>query len=1143
MTKLLNRIALILSILMWFFINFTIYIFLWELDNLYWEYIFIFLFFTVIFWTIFKKLFLSKAFITERLNFFSKQIESSLIESRFTYTRKEKVNSEVSEIETKENEIDIKSNLSEKIEKVQEIKTSLKTNLVPKLEKIEEKESIVIKNIKEFFSTNLLAKIGSILVFLWVLFLFSLVWNTLPSLWKIIIGFIIWFWVYFAWVILDTKWLKWESRILIWTWILINFLVILGGKFVLEWNVNSTDFFSTWVTFFFLILNTIFWVISSIVYRSKTMLLFSFIFAYINPFLIWGSSATPYTLVWYSAIVSIWALIIWTRENSNLLKMSAFILWNILFLVAPFNSEIWWIVKFVASAILSLWVLYNLYINDYKKLNNVFITSFTFLILGLITWSDNWLIWNNLSFITYLISILVFFFVWITLFLKNAITSLLSIIFFPILIILWLLFVWDLHFIEVSLWAILIAYLIWFSLISSPTNNNVTVSNWVKYLFFSLLWGFIFIANSFLSFSLNDISFVSFISVLIVSFIFLISSYLFSNKNNLAYLYTIWTVWTVLTLLPVVNLDLAIMAKSAFDQTYSQDQFVSLIKPFCIIAIALFGMINTFWPFINKNLIKEKTNIKNLVIWLIIWALFLWWELYKYGLEYFPWISLGYAFAWLAIYYFILSFIFISNIWFENIKNEISYKNSLFGYLFVSISIFSLSIALIFSSSPEVVSLIWLFEATILFYFFSKTKETKIFNAAIVLFIIWIVKLIELENYVKTGDLIFIIPLALIIISFVLNIKYIDFLENTFRKNIHDIIHIIWMIVVSTIIVKIVPQTNHGWSTLWIASFVGISGLIYNSFSSKILKTYFVLLVAFFTLNQVESFNYITYRLQEDNLGFLVSLQYLSTLIIVWIVAYWNSFSKEKIYKTILNTILGLYLLIIISTYIYDIFNNTFAITIFWWIISIVLLINWISNDKIKLRTIWLYLLTLVLGKIFLYDIWYGLDNAVSRVVVFILLWVLLIVVSTKYSKKYGNNLVWEFNFKNLSSEDNKKEVPKRETPKKTESSQTNTKTEISNEDITKQIKSINISWISMLSFKIDSKIAFSTKSKNIIQIVVYVLKKTWLKEFEAWELKPFYDFVTSHYISDLNTRDLSTIQNTFKTFVEKGWEVIIKKE
>lgn len=1142
MTKLLNRIALLLSILMWFFITFSLYWISWEFNNFYWDETFSLIIVSIIIWLIFKKLFLSKSFIISRIDFFSKQIESKLKNTEITkdiWNESEKVsNNEKNNTYNMVNPIwEIKSMFSEKLEKVQEIKTNLKTNISPK------KENIIFKNIKNFFKENLLAKIGSILVFLWVLFLFSLVWNVLPSLWKIIIGFIIWFWVYFTWVILDTKWLKWESKILIWTWILINFLVILGGKFVLEWNVNSTDFFSTWITFMFLILNTIFWVVSSIVYKSKTMLLFSFIFAYINPFLIWWNSTTPYTLIWYSSIVSIWAIIIWNRENSNLLKISAFILWNILFLAAPFNSEIWWIAKFIASSVLSLWILYNLYLNNYKRLNSIFITSFIFLILNLIYWSDNSLINNNISFITYLLSILVFFFVWITLFLKNVITSLVSIIFFPILILLWLLFVGDLYFIEISLWSIIIAYLIWFGLISSPSNNNINVSNGLKYFFFVLLWIFIFIVNSFLSFSLNGISFISFISIILVSFVFLISSYLFSKRTNLSYLYTIWTIWTVFILLPVINLDLTILLKTIIDPIYEQNELLKLIKPFCISSIVLFWLVNTFWPFINKKLIKEKTNIKNLVIWLIIWALFLWWELYKYWLEYFPGISLWYAFAWLAIYYFILSFVFISNIWFENIKNEISYKNSLFGYLFISISIFSLSIALIFSNSPEVVSLIWLFEATILFYFFSKTKETKIFNAAILLFIIWIVKLLELKNYVETWDLVFIVPIALIIISFVLNIKYIDFLENKFRKNIHDIIHIIWMIIIATIIEKIVPQTNHGWSTLWIASFVGISGLIYNSFSSKILKTFFVLLVALFTLNQIESFNYITYRLQEDNLRFLISLQYLSTIIIIWIIAYWNKFSKEKIHKIILNIMLGLYLLVIISTYIYDIFNNTFAITIFWWIISIILLINWISKDKIKLRTVWLYLLTLVLGKIFLYDIWYGLDNAVSRVVVFIILWVLLIVVSTRYSKKYGNNLVWEFNFKNLSSQNKIKEVPKRDTIKKSESIKNNTKVEISNEDITKQIKNIDISWISMISFKIDSKIAFSTKSKNIIQIVIYVLKKTWLKQFEAWELIPFYDFVTSHYISDLNTRDLSTVKNAFKTFVEKGWEVIIKKE
>jgi hypothetical protein len=49
-----------------------------------------------------------------------------------------------------------------------------------------------------------------------------------------------------------------------------------------------------------------------------------------------------------------------------------------------------------------------------------------------------------------------------------------------------------------------------------------------------------------------------------------------------------------------------------------------------------------------------------------------------------------------------------------------------YSYLFISISLFSLSIALVFSNNPEIISTVWLFEATILFYFYHQTKEDKI---------------------------------------------------------------------------------------------------------------------------------------------------------------------------------------------------------------------------------------------------------------------------------------------------------------------------------------------------------------------------------------------------------------------------------
>jgi len=58
----------------------------------------------------------------------------------------------------------------------------------------------------------------------------------------------------------------------------------------------------------FLVMNTVFAIVTSLVYKSQALLIFSFIFAYLNPLLIGGSSDNPYTLVSYSMIVSLGAL-------------------------------------------------------------------------------------------------------------------------------------------------------------------------------------------------------------------------------------------------------------------------------------------------------------------------------------------------------------------------------------------------------------------------------------------------------------------------------------------------------------------------------------------------------------------------------------------------------------------------------------------------------------------------------------------------------------------------------------------------------------------------------------------------------------------------------------------------------------------
>jgi len=171
--------------------------------------------------------------------------------------------------------------------------------------------------IEKFFAENALAKIGGILLFLGVLFFLSLIFTALGPVGKIIIGFMTGFTFFGIGVWLDTKEYNNESRTMMGVGILVNYLVILSGRYLIGdgSSIVATDvavvsgninYLTEGTTFFFLILNTIFAIVASLVYKSHSLLLFSFAFAYLNPFLI-GSvgDGTPYTLVGYSAIISI----------------------------------------------------------------------------------------------------------------------------------------------------------------------------------------------------------------------------------------------------------------------------------------------------------------------------------------------------------------------------------------------------------------------------------------------------------------------------------------------------------------------------------------------------------------------------------------------------------------------------------------------------------------------------------------------------------------------------------------------------------------------------------------------------------------------------------------------------------------------
>ncbi len=1095
MYKLLNRFAWIIAIMIW--LQFSLLVDRdWPFDD---EWFITF----VITLLIVKFAILSWNFIKTRLEFFAESLYKQYFNKS---TNKNNNNNSIKDeqietydyIEVLPEISDLEQNLD--INQNNPSKVTYEKESVKKQEIVKNIENKYTLYIKKFFSENLLAKLGSILVFLWVLFLLGLVYSNIWPVWKLIIWFAIWFAIYFSWVVLDQKGYNNEWKILLWAWILINFLVILSWRYLI-WEDN---FLSTWVTFLFLIFNTVFAVVTSLVYNSRTLLIFSFIFAFLNPLLIWGSSNEPSTIIGYSLIVASWWLYLSLKQKDTTLAILIFILSNILFIIAPFSTDLHWVAKLVTSTFISIFSIYTIYKLDINKVSSILIWSYVFISLLLWSWWDY--IKESTSFISYMISLILFFGIGIFLFLTTSILSLVYILFAPILILTWVCFFWWLLNITIALALIVLIYLVWYNTI------QYKLPNFLKYFFFIILWIYIFLTNSFLSIENISLSTPSFITILIVSFVFIFTSYYLSTKNNLEFLYSIWTIWWILTLAPIIVTD--------------SNNYISFILS--IIWISIFAVSNWILPFINKCLLNKDSNIKNLIAWIVTWLLFILYEVHSYWTDYFPWVTLGFVFLLLAIVYFFLAYSMLWNIWLEKVKTDNVSKNIIYSYMWASISVFSLAIAFIFSSYSEIITSIWLFEATIMFYFYNKTKESKIFVAWIILFMIWVFKLWNLVNIVEPKDFSFLIPFTLIYLSYLLNLKFLDFLDKWSKRVSHDILHIIWIWTLALLLLEIIPNTWFWWSILWISIFLAFSSIIYSYFNSNILKIFLIISLSFFFLLHIGESESIFRKIDNKNLEYLRVLQYTSTLLLwVWIY-YWNKINNNHNLNTPLNISFAIYLLFISSIYVYDIFNSTFAVTIYWWVSAFILLYHWLSKDIIKYRTLWLYIISLTVWKIFLYDIWFWLDSGISRVLALIVLWVLFIIISTKYSQKYWNNLKWELSFDNFK-------------PNLKESKNNVSKQNVSNNDsfiINRQIKDIEI-WNTKSVQLIFKNKKINLRAVNLIKIVKLVINTYNDKTiFAAGELNDVYNYIKDNYKSDLSRDNYNKIITILERFIKEWWEI-----
>lgn len=969
------------------------------------------LIFTIIFGSIFKKIFFSQEKIQNAVS----SIEIKTKEEKNSHKFHEAETEDIYEDEVKdEYKQENKTVLETKNEETEEENNVDETSHEPQQKIIahhyqsshsQTKSPSEPNFIQKFFAENLLAKIGGLLLFLGVLFLLQLVYTSLGPVGKIIIGFGIGFSIFGIGILLDRKKLITESRVLFGTGILVNYLVILAGRFLIGEMVNEM-IFSEGITFLLLIANTIFAVASSLVYRSHILLFFSFLVAYLNPFLIGAEAGTtPYTLVGYSLIVSLGAISLSTflKEKSNIysqwLQHVAFIGGNLLILASPFDSVYGWIVKLGAAAILSLIIIFTSYRNKQSQhLQKYFIGSYLVFIALIIIgteFSMATFTHSYFAFFTYITYLLFMIGSGIIMFMLTGIGSVLYILLLPLLLIIGLVFSGVLIptlIVPVLLISILL-YLGIFVFVNKKINTLF------QYAFFGILGVFI-LANighiSILHFP-TTLTLVESLGIVITTFIFLFSTYYFSSKKDLHHLYTLGTVFSVFMLLPVI-----------------QREGDLLVLSICSISGLLLS--NIILPFINKPLLKN--SITNLVISLALGALFATGEIWYFGEKYFSGISMGLAFLVSAILYFVLGFLMLNKLdvkftQSQEQEDKEEQSNIVLTFLGVSISLFSLAIAFVFSQHTEIISAIWLFEATLMFFFYSKTKNIKLFFTGIILIIIGIYQLNELLYLVQKREFWTIVPLALIMGSLIANLNFLDFEKSKVRIP-HDILHIIITGFISILLLKIIPSYGHGWAIFSIALFSMFLSFIYNSIYSGYIKEVLAASFIIFFIFHINQVNNIFTRLNQADLSYLKILQYISTAFIAISVYIFNCFRKSKLLN-FLNISFLMYLFIISTQFVYYFFNeNLFVITIYWGLLALFSVGFGIQKNVLKFRTIGLYILSLTVGKVLIYDVWIGLDDAIIRVFALMLTGIIMIILSSLYSRKYGQNLKGEFLWENL---------------------------------------------------------------------------------------------------------------------------------
>lgn len=964
-----------------------------------------------------------------------------------------------------------------------------------------------------FFSDRPLAKIGGILLFLGALFFLSLIWTVIGAVGKIVIWLIFGLSLYGLWVWMDRKWQKIESRTLLGVGIAINTLTILSGRWIIDADSSTSAILSDSITLIFLLLNTLLAVVTGLVYTSRTFLIFSFVFAYIIPFLVGSSSSSAVLMILYVALISFggYALFALLSKKGTSLDDAAWLIrtvlvWqSILFIVSGLwldtSSElgVFLIMIFLLTGT-SLWLL-----RKYPQKSSLteYIILATYIILGSALIGMGGRDGTVLYYIIALVPLAVYTGFQIIALGATMMLSVLLLI--PLVFGLFLFVVFGMGHIALILVPILVLY------------------GWLSVFFvsyFSIFFRYIFFFFIALFLSVFSIA-IDFAPL-----------HVFSSERSIITLavlaFFLLSLWSALRHRII---SLAVMSTIS-----SAIILALLLLPSWHFSWGVYGfflMCALFFPFFTS---KNTTSFGpvSFVVYEVVIFLFLLGELFFLGND--IWftdsssslITLGlivFGISIGALGYIFLLMRYVLDIDFASVSTRSLHEKNLLAALFaIPLSLFSLSIAIVFSENALVVATVWILESTILAYFAGRTKSAHILNGSLVLLIIGLLRIVPYFDTISPRDWYALVPLSIIALSLAIGVRSFPREPGMFWHFIYDIVHIVGISLVGWACIYIVPHSAFGWSILAMAIFIALSAWWYRSIQSFIISSWMLLI-------SIVYFFYHMARVESLELSLASVIVQLWALWIAWYATWHRGWSLWL--QKIAFIFASIMVLVITSLYVNEITDNVFMVTIYLTFVSTCFILRWIQKDIPKLRTVGLYIGVFVLIKILFYDLWIGVDNLIVRVLALMISGGVMIWLSQLYGRYVNRSWSLEFSFDNFSSAESSQD----QDPKKWLSPDDSMPF---SDEIIQKIKFIDVSDIDTVALvSLSGERIFESHQVWIMRLTRALVQGFHKDQFVPHELDASYALLIPQIRSTLPKKDLDSILEKINTWVVSGGSIV----